>query len=37
MKELWLLGTLNTIRANLDDDAERDSAAIVKLVEELLG
>jgi hypothetical protein len=37
MKELWLLGTLNTIRVNLDDDAERDSAAIVKLVEELLG
>jgi len=36
MKELWLLGTLNTIKINLDDDAERHSAAIVKLVEELL-
>ena len=37
MKELWLLGTLNTIKISLDDDAERDSAAILKLVEELLG
>jgi hypothetical protein len=36
MKELWLLGTLNTIRINLDDNTERDFAAIVKLVEELL-
>jgi len=35
MKELWLLGTLKTIWVNLDDDAERDSAEIVKLAKEV--
>lgn len=36
LKEIWLLGALNTLQKGKNEKAEEDAEAVVKLVQELI-